>query len=65
VISSASAALLRLLFVSISINAPATLGEGQDHSRRLAEQAFQNYLAVLMVAQLALTHLNQEQGCWE
>jgi hypothetical protein len=54
VIGSASAALLGLLFVSISINAPATLGKGQDHSRRLAEQAFQNYLAVLMVSLLAL-----------
>jgi hypothetical protein len=54
VIGSASAALLGLLFVSISINAPATLGAGNDHSRRLAEQAFQNYLAVLMVALLAL-----------
>jgi len=54
VIGSASAALLGLLFVSISFNAPATLGKGQDHSRRLAEQAFQNYLAVLMVALLAL-----------
>jgi hypothetical protein len=54
VIGSASAALLGLLFVSISINAPATLGKGQDHSRRLAEQAFQNYLAVLMVSLLTL-----------
>jgi hypothetical protein len=54
VIGSASAALLGLLFVSISINAPATLGKGQEHSRRLAEQAFQNYLAVLLVALLAL-----------
>jgi hypothetical protein len=57
VIGSASAALLGLLFVAVSINAPATLGE--DHSRRLAEQAFQNYLAVLMVALLALIpHMN-------
>jgi hypothetical protein len=54
VIGSASAALLGLLFVSISINAPATLGKGQEHSRRLAEQAFQNYLAVLMVSLLTL-----------
>jgi hypothetical protein len=54
VVGSASAALLGLLFVSIAINAPATLGVGQDHSRRLAEQAFQNYLAALWVALLAL-----------
>src|SRR5580692_7378116 len=54
VVGSAAAALLGLLFVVISINAPATLGAGQDHSRRLAEQAFQNYLAALWLALLAL-----------
>lgn len=54
VIGGTSATLLGLLFVAISINAPATLGKGQEHSRRLAGQAFQNYLAVVMVALLAL-----------
>jgi len=54
VIGSAAAALLGLLFVVISINAPATLGPGQDHSRRLAEQVFQNYLAALWIALLNL-----------
>jgi hypothetical protein len=54
VIGAASAALLGLLFVTISMNVKATLGPGQESSRRLAGQAFQNYLAVLMVSLLAL-----------
>jgi hypothetical protein len=52
--AAASAALLGLLFVVVSINAPAALGPEQAVSRRLTEQAFQNYLAVLMVSLLAL-----------
>ncbi len=52
--AGASAALLGLLFVAVSINAPAALGPDQPVSQRLAEQAFQNYLAVLMVALLSL-----------
>jgi hypothetical protein len=54
VIGGAAAALLGLLFVVVSMNASATLGAGPGSSRRLAEQAFQNYLAVLMVSLLAL-----------
>jgi hypothetical protein len=53
-IAGASAALLGLLFVVVSINAPAALGPEEAVSRRLTEQAFQNYLTVLMVALLAL-----------
>ena len=53
-VAAASAALLGLLFVVVSINAPAALGPEEAVSRRLTEQAFQNYLAVLMVALLAL-----------
>jgi len=52
--AAASAALLGLLFVVASINAPAALGPEQVVSRRLTEQAFQNYLAVMMVSLLAL-----------
>jgi hypothetical protein len=52
--AAASAALLGLLFVVVSINAPAALGPEQAVSRRLTEQAFQNYLAVMMVSLLAL-----------
>ena len=52
--AAASAALLGLLFVVVSINAPAALGPDEAVSRRLTEQAFQNYLAVMMVSLLAL-----------
>jgi len=54
VTGGAGAALLGLLFVVVSMNAAATLGVGRGSSKRLAEQAFQNYLAVLMVSLLAL-----------
>ena len=54
VIGGASAALLGLLFIAVSVNAAAAMGPGQEHSRRLAEQAFQNYLVVLMVSLLSL-----------
>src|SRR5580692_9802937 len=54
VIGAAAATLTGLLFVAISMNVAATMNKGPHGSRRLAEQAFQNYLAVLMVALLAL-----------
>ncbi len=53
-IGAASAALLGLLFVAVSINVSSALGPDEAVSRRLTEQAFQNYLAVMMVAFLAL-----------
>lgn len=53
-IGTASAALLGLLFVVVSINVSSALGPEKTVSRRLAEQAFQNYLAVMMVAFLTL-----------
>ena len=54
VIGAASATLTGLLFVALSMNAVAALSKGPHGSRRLAEQAFDNYLAVLMVSLLAL-----------
>jgi hypothetical protein len=54
VIGAASATLTGLLFVAMSMNASAALAKGPHGSRRLAEQAFENYLAVLMVSLLAL-----------
>src|SRR5271156_181174 len=54
VIGAAAATLTGLLFVAMSMNAAAALSTGPHGSRRLAEQAFQNYLAVLMVSLLAL-----------
>jgi hypothetical protein len=47
-----AATLLGLLFVSVSLNADVILGPGHEHSRRLAEQAFQNYMAVLVISLL-------------
>jgi hypothetical protein len=52
-IGAASAALLGLLFVAVSI-VSAAFGPEEAVSRQLTEQAFQNYLAVMMVAFLAL-----------
>lgn len=54
-ITGASAAtLLGLLFVAVSVTAPAVSGQMHQNSRRLAEQAFQNYLVVMLVSLLAL-----------
>jgi hypothetical protein len=47
-----AATLLGLLFVSVSINAETILGPAHTNSRHLAEQAFQNYLMVLIVSLL-------------
>jgi hypothetical protein len=52
-IGTASAALLGLLFVVVSINVSVALGPEEAVSRRMTEQAFQNYLAVMRVAFLA------------
>lgn len=53
-LGGAAATLLGLLFVSVSLNAETILGPAHVHSKRLAEQAFQNYLAVLMVSLVAV-----------
>ncbi len=49
-----AATLLGLLFVSVSLNAETILGPAHRQSKRLAEQAFQNYLAVLLVSLFAV-----------
>jgi hypothetical protein len=54
VIGGATATLVGLLFVAVSINASAILSEAHESSKRLAEQALQNYLAVLLISLLAL-----------
>jgi hypothetical protein len=54
VIGAVAATLMGLLFVAMSMNAFAVLSRGPEGSRRFAEQAFENYLAVLMVSLLAL-----------
>ncbi len=53
-IGAASATLLGLLFVAVSVNAAAALGDRAPLTRAMTEQAFQNYLAVMLVALLAL-----------
>jgi hypothetical protein len=50
----ASATLMGLLFVSVSLNTASVFGTKFSHARRMAEQAFQNYMAVLIVSLLAL-----------
>jgi hypothetical protein len=52
-IGGAAATLIGLLFVAVSVNADKILGEAHAHSRLLAEQAFQNYLAVLIITLIA------------
>jgi len=54
VTGAAAATLLGLLFVAVSVNAGAILGVGHESSKRLAGQAFQNYVAVISVSLLAL-----------
>jgi hypothetical protein len=54
VIGAVAATLTGLLFVAMSVNATTALSRGPEGSRRLVEQAFENYLAVLMVSLLAL-----------
>ncbi len=53
-IGTAAAALLGLLFVVVSINVSVALGPEEVVARPLTEQAFQNYLTVMLVAFLAL-----------
>jgi hypothetical protein len=54
VTGASAATLLGLLFVSVSIHASGTSGEMHRNSKLLADQAFQNYLSVLLVSLLAL-----------
>jgi hypothetical protein len=54
VTGGSAATLLGLLFVALSINPSTALGRMHQNSKRLAEQAFQNYLAVMLVSLLAL-----------
>ncbi len=54
VLGGFAATLLGLLFVAVSINVTAILGDAHGNLKRLAEQAFQNYLAVMLVSLLAI-----------
>jgi steroid 5-alpha reductase family enzyme len=52
-LGAAAATLLGLLFVSVSINAEVILGPTHKHSMHLAEQAFHNYIAAVIVSLVA------------
>jgi steroid 5-alpha reductase family enzyme len=52
-LGAAAATLLGLLFVSVSINAEVILGSAHKHSMHLAEQAFHNYIAAVIVSLVA------------
>jgi hypothetical protein len=54
VTGASAATLLGLLFVAVSVTAPSTLGRMHQNSRLLAEQAFQNYLVVMLISLLTL-----------
>src|SRR5271156_5235901 len=54
VTGGSAATLLGLLFVAVSVNASAALGKMHQNSRHLADQAFQNYLVVMLVSLLAI-----------
>jgi hypothetical protein len=47
---TASASLIGLLFVALSLNLDAIIGESRDHLRAFAEQAFNSFSAVLLIA---------------
>jgi hypothetical protein len=47
---TASASLIGLLFVALSLNLNAIMGESRDDLRAFAEQAFSSFSAVLLIA---------------
>jgi hypothetical protein len=48
-----AATLLGLLFVAMSVSAPAARGEMHQNTKHLADQAFQNYLVVMLISLFA------------
>jgi hypothetical protein len=55
VVAAVAATLMGLVFVAVSVNAVESVGPGRDTSRRLSEQALQNYLTTVLIALVALT----------
>jgi hypothetical protein len=51
---TAAATLLGLLFIAVTLNADLILAGTRPHVKRLAEQAFQNYIVVLIAAMFLL-----------
>ena len=54
VLAASAATLLGLLFVSVSIDLASKSGAERSSSRKISEQAFQNYVTVLLVSLVAL-----------
>lgn len=54
VLAASAATLLGLLFVSVSIDVASRLGAARSSSRRIAEQAFHNYVTVVLVSLVSL-----------
>ncbi|HEX3916419.1 MAG TPA: hypothetical protein VHW60_03705 [Caulobacteraceae bacterium] len=54
VVAGASATLMGLLFVSVSLNAARLAADEPGGPRRLAEQAFRSYVTIILVSLLAL-----------
>jgi hypothetical protein len=51
---TAAATLLGLLFIAVTLNADLILAGTRPHIKRVAEQAFQNYITVLFLSMLFL-----------
>jgi len=51
---AAAATLMGLLFVAVALNADLILAKDRPQTKLRAEQAFQNYVAVLMISQIML-----------
>jgi hypothetical protein len=54
VVAAVAATLMGLLFVAVSVHARQSIGPSQDTSRRLSEQALQNYLTTVLISMVAL-----------
>lgn len=52
--ATAAATLVGLLFVAVTLNGERILGDDRPHLRAIAEQAFQNYMMVLVTSLLLL-----------
>ena len=53
---TAAATLLGLLFIAVTLNADLILAASRPHTKRVAEQAFQNYITVLLLSMIFLEH---------
>jgi len=59
---TAAATLLGLLFVAVSLNSDSILSADRLHLKQLAEQAYHNYVSVLLVTFLMLMPTSSRRG---